>query len=206
MLYYELSPRAGAVVQLGERFPCTEEVAGSNPVSSTMNILWDKPDLSISCYENVLPPDMFQEVLLYSQDISRYEFRDSYLQNHPVTDEDFLMYESLIQHHREAFPFLKDCEPQTSNFLRYQDGHSMHPHNDMSNNDRKFTTCLYLTSNDNNPLRFVNTNNVFEQVFNYYNVENQLIVFHKDNGDTEHGLETIKNLEHDRILFRVYWI
>ena len=25
----------GAVVQLGERLPCTEEVAGSNPVSST---------------------------------------------------------------------------------------------------------------------------------------------------------------------------
>ena len=25
----------GAVVQLGERFTCTEEVAGSNPVSST---------------------------------------------------------------------------------------------------------------------------------------------------------------------------
>ena len=25
----------GAVVQLGERFPCTEEVAGSIPVSST---------------------------------------------------------------------------------------------------------------------------------------------------------------------------
>ena len=32
---YERSPRAGAVVQFGERFPCTEEVAGSNPVSST---------------------------------------------------------------------------------------------------------------------------------------------------------------------------
>ena len=32
---YERSPRAGAVVQLGERFPCTEEVAGSIPVSST---------------------------------------------------------------------------------------------------------------------------------------------------------------------------
>ncbi len=30
------SPKAGAVVQLGERFPCTEEVAGSTPVSSTM--------------------------------------------------------------------------------------------------------------------------------------------------------------------------
>ena len=55
-------------------------------------------------------------------------------------------------------------------------------------------------------MRFVNINNVFEQVFNYYNEENQLIVFHKDNGDTEHGLETIENLEHDRILFRVYWI
>ena len=27
--------RAGAVVQLGERLPCTEEVAGSSPVSST---------------------------------------------------------------------------------------------------------------------------------------------------------------------------
>ena len=27
----------GAVVQLGERFPCTEEVAGSSPVSSTIN-------------------------------------------------------------------------------------------------------------------------------------------------------------------------
>ena len=36
LLYYELSLRAGAVVQLGERFPCTEEVAGSNPVSSTI--------------------------------------------------------------------------------------------------------------------------------------------------------------------------
>ena len=26
----------GAVAQLGERLPCTEEVAGSNPVSSTL--------------------------------------------------------------------------------------------------------------------------------------------------------------------------
>ena len=26
----------GAVAQLGERFPCTEEVAGSSPVSSTL--------------------------------------------------------------------------------------------------------------------------------------------------------------------------
>ena len=34
---YERSPRAGAVVQLGERFPCTEEVAGSTPVSSTLS-------------------------------------------------------------------------------------------------------------------------------------------------------------------------
>ena len=41
LLYYELSPRAGAVVQLGERFPCTEEVAGSSPVSSTnINNVW----------------------------------------------------------------------------------------------------------------------------------------------------------------------
>ena len=30
----------GAVAQLGERFPCTEEVAGSIPVSSTLKMLF----------------------------------------------------------------------------------------------------------------------------------------------------------------------
>ena len=29
----------GAVVQLGERLPCTEEVAGSSPVSSTKRVV-----------------------------------------------------------------------------------------------------------------------------------------------------------------------
>ena len=28
----------GAVAQLGERLPCTEEVRGSNPLSSTINL------------------------------------------------------------------------------------------------------------------------------------------------------------------------
>ena len=32
----KLSPRAGAVAQLGEHRTCTAEVAGSNPVSSTI--------------------------------------------------------------------------------------------------------------------------------------------------------------------------
>ena len=32
----KLSPRAGAVAQLGEHRTCTAEVAGSNPVSSTL--------------------------------------------------------------------------------------------------------------------------------------------------------------------------
>ena len=146
-----------------------------------MNILWDKPDLNISCYENVLPPELFQRVLLYSQDISRYKFRYSYLQEEPIDDDGWIIYDLLIQHHKETFPFLKDCKPQVSNFLRYQVGHHMHPHNDMGGrgkeetdgrfNVRKFTTCLYLTSNKNNPLRFVNINNLYEQVFNYYNVE-----------------------------------
>ena len=31
----------GAVAQLGERLPCTEDVAGSSPVSSTIS-LWKK--------------------------------------------------------------------------------------------------------------------------------------------------------------------
>ena len=32
----------GAVVQLGERFTCTEEVAGSNPVSSTYVVVTEE--------------------------------------------------------------------------------------------------------------------------------------------------------------------
>ena len=31
-----INRKAGAVAQLGERLPCTEEVRGSNPLSSTM--------------------------------------------------------------------------------------------------------------------------------------------------------------------------
>ncbi len=31
-----IDTKYGAVVQLGERLPCTEEVAGSSPVSSTI--------------------------------------------------------------------------------------------------------------------------------------------------------------------------
>ena len=38
----KLSPRAGAVAQLGEHRTCTAEVAGSNPVSSTNKITKEK--------------------------------------------------------------------------------------------------------------------------------------------------------------------
>ena len=34
-----IDTKYGAVVQLGERFPCTEEVAGSTPVSSTIAVV-----------------------------------------------------------------------------------------------------------------------------------------------------------------------
>src|SRR4249919_2843555 len=33
-----INPRPGAIAQLGERFPCTEEVAGSSPAGSILRV------------------------------------------------------------------------------------------------------------------------------------------------------------------------
>ena len=54
----------GAIAQLGERLPCTQEVSGSIPLSSTNFIVNEKLAISITVYHWFFVPELFKKVIV----------------------------------------------------------------------------------------------------------------------------------------------
>ena len=64
----------GAVAQLGERFPCTEEVAGSIPVSSTYVVVpeWLRGWIANPLFVGSIPTHHSRNNLIFSLYFSKF--------------------------------------------------------------------------------------------------------------------------------------
>ena len=58
---HEKRPRIGAIAQLGERLPCTQEVSGSIPLSSTIHCE-EISDKRVCVYHWFFMPEFFNKV------------------------------------------------------------------------------------------------------------------------------------------------